>query len=216
MLLWSVVCAVVLWSVAVLAESLVEVSPVDRPSEVADSPLCALSVDAAVGSVTVLVVAVCELVPVASALEASALEAPVLEAPVPVVCELVLEVLVSAFEVLAPVLVVCVLEVLVGSAAVVVVCVPASVPPVDAEVVPVPGAPERAVVSVWEVVPVEPPFAPASVALLGATVVVGPPLVVGVEPSSALTLPAVCESCPVAEEPPRSACGAFAPVVGVV
>jgi len=118
--------------------------------------------------------------------------------------------------VLAPVLVVCVLEVLVGSVAVVVVCVPASAPPVDAEVVPVPVAPETAAVSMWEVVPVEPPFAPASVAVLGATVEVGPPLVVGVELSSALTLPAVCESWPVAEEPPRSACGAFALVVGVV
>jgi hypothetical protein len=218
--LWSVVvCAVVLWSVAVLVESEVEDNPLDRPSEVADSPVCALSVDAAVGSVRVLVVAACELVPVASAvLEAPVLEAPVLEAPVPVVCELALGVLASVLEVLAPVVEVCVLEVRVGSAAVVVVvvCVPASVPPVAAEVVLEPVAAETPAVSLWEVVTVEPPPAPMSVVVLGATVVAVPPLVVEVEPSSALTLPAVCESCPEAEEPPRSAWGAFALVVGVL
>jgi hypothetical protein len=157
----------------------------------------------------------------APVLEAPVLEAPVLEAPVPVVCELALEVLAlgvlaSVLEVLAPVVEVCVLEVLVGSAAVVVVCVPAAVPPVAAEVVLEPVAPETPAVSLWEVVTVEPPPAPVSVVVLGATVVAVPPLVVEAEPSSALTLPAVCKSCPEAEEPPRSAWGAFALVVGVL
>ncbi|HWN32617.1 MAG TPA: hypothetical protein VNP03_07725 [Pseudonocardia sp.] len=40
-----------------------------------------------------------------------------------------------------------------------------------------------------------------------------PELAVGVEPRSASTLPAVCASGPLADEPPRSAGGALAPVV---
>ncbi|MDT7598147.1 MAG: hypothetical protein QOK26_224, partial [Pseudonocardiales bacterium] len=258
--LWSVVlCDVVLWSADRLW-SLLEVSPLDRPSEVAASPVCELSeldpVDAAVVSVGAVVcvgalvvtgAVVCELlvdvsadVPAACELlvdvpddvpadDVPADDVPVVGAPlddvpvcvsaddVPVDDVPVVDVPVvgsagcaPAVEVepeVAPVSVGVELEVpscpVAGGAPVAPVVVPApvivpapvGVPAVRgvSELVPVWVVPVLGVV-VWLLLPVP------GLAVLG--------LPVGIEPSSAPTFPAVCESLPVVGELPRSAVGA--------
>jgi hypothetical protein len=211
--LWSVVlCAVVLWSVVAVVWSAVEVSPLDRPSEVADNPVCELSVAAAVGSVNELVVAVpvaaCELELDGSLVDEPVVCVPVFEFVVEFVVELAVVPEVPACEPEASVAAESVG--FVPAAALPVVALPAVASPAVAlpAVAPVVPACEPVSVLVGAALPV-----PAAVCVPVPVPSVPPAFAVGVEPRSAPTLSLVCASWPLAAEPPRSAWGAVAPVV---